>query len=68
VGGVDLLKPNSLKDRLRRGDVTIGAWMTLGTFDWEEHIRQGFRFAVLGSDISMIMRGLRDIPKRIGPA
>lgn len=32
----------------------------------EEHIRQGFQFVVLGSDMSFMMHGLRDILTRIG--
>ena len=38
----------------------------LGPEHIEEHIRQGFQFVVVGSDMSLMMHGLRDIFKRMG--
>jgi 2-keto-3-deoxy-L-rhamnonate aldolase RhmA len=38
----------------------------LGPEHIADHIRQGFQFVVVGSDMSLMMHGLRDILKRIG--
>ena len=48
----------------KEAGVAVGIY-TLGVDYNRSHIEQGFQFVVLGSDMSFMMHGLRDIKKKI---